>query len=431
MLAKLSHSSRRPRAFRSLLLVAGFAVFLAGCDRSGDTAAGTESAAVPPDSAEPTAVPVADFKSVATKVVQQSAGVREGDIVLVAGNAEDLPLLEEVAIEVRKLGGHPLVTVNTERFNRRAYDDVPARYDSRTPKLALKLAEIADVYISTEAGEGRTMKGVAPERMAARTKAFAPVGQLMTKRNVRTVALGNGLYPSAERAEQFGISREELARLMYSGVDADYSELQAIGEQIRKTLAAGKELRITNPGGTDLRVRIAGRPVVLSDGVISAEDRKKGGPAVSVWLPAGEVFLTPVPGTANGVVVADHLFYQGDRIDGLRLEVKNGKLVGMTAKSGLDPLKKYYELAGPGKDVLGVVDIGINPGIEVPEGGAVNVWSRAGAVTVGVGNNIWAGGENQVNFGLFPEIRDATLEVDGTALVKDGKLTTGTAVAGR
>jgi aminopeptidase len=430
MLAELPHSTCQLRAFRSLLLVAA-AAFLAGCDRPGDTVGGTESAAARPDSAEPAAVPAADFKSVAGKVVQQSAGVREGDIVLLAGSAEDLPLLEEVAIEVRKLGGHPLVTVNTEQFNRRAYDDVPAKYDSRTPKLALKLAEIADVFISTEAGEGRTLKGVAPERMAARAKAFAPVGQLMTKRNVRTVALGNGLYPSAERAEQFGISREELAGLMYGGVDADYSQLQATGEQIRKTLAAGKELRLTNPGGTNLRVGIARRPVVVSDGVISAEDRKKGGPAVTVWLPAGEVFLTPVPGTANGVVVADHLFYQGDRIDDLRLEVKNGKVVGMTAKSGLDPLKKYYELAGPGKDVLGVVDIGINPGIKLPEGGAVNVWSRAGAVTVGVGDNTWAGGENRVNFALSPEIRNATLEVDGTTLVKDGKLTAGTAVAGR
>ncbi|HUQ14913.1 MAG TPA: aminopeptidase [Gemmatimonadales bacterium] len=324
-----------------------------------------------------------------------------------------------------------MVSVSTGRFNRRSYDEVPAKYDSQTPRLNLKLAEMADVFISTEWGEGRTMKGMPPERMAARGKAFAPMAELMSKRNVRTVALGNGLYPSAERAEQFGISREDLAGLMYGGVDADYSQLQATGEQIRKALAAGKELRITNLGGTDLRVKIAGRPVVVSDGVISAEDRKKGSPAVSVWLPAGEVFLTPVPGTANGVVVADHMFYQGDRIDGLRLEVKNGKMVGMTAKSGLDQLKEYYELAGPGKDIFGVVDIGINPSIEVPEGGAVNVWSRAGAVTVVVGDNSWAGGDNRVNFSISPEIKNATLEVDGTALVKDGKLTAGTVVAGR
>jgi leucyl aminopeptidase (aminopeptidase T) len=428
MLAELLYSTRH---VRSLLLLAGSAAFVAGCDRPESASQGAESGAVRPDSAEPAAVPVADFKSVAAKVVQQSAGVREGEIVLIAGGVEDLPLLEDIAIEVQKLGGQALVTVNTERFRRRRYDEVPAKYDSQTPRIALKLAELADVFISTEAGEGRTMKGVAPERMAARAKASAPIGQLMTKRNVRTVALGNGLYPSAERAEQFGISRDELAGLMYGGVDADYSQLQTTGEQIRKALAAGKELRITSPGGTDLRVKIAGRPVVVNDGIISAEDRKKGGPAVSVWLPAGEVFLIPVPGTANGVVVADHMFYQGDRIDELRLEVKNGKMVGMTAKSGLDQLKEYYEVAGPGKDVFSVVDIGINPGIKVPEGGAVNVWSRAGAVTVVVGDNTWAGGDNRVNFGIPPEIKNATLEVDGTALVKDGKLTAGTVVAGR
>ena len=295
--------------------------------------------------------------------------VAEGDIVLIAGTDEDLPLLEDIAIEVQKAGADALLTVSTPGFGRRTYDEVPAKYDSRTPELNMKLAGLIDVFIGTESGEGRTMKGVAPERMAARGKAFAPVGQLMSKRNVRSVSLGNGLYPNEERAEQFGISREQLAELMYGGVDVDYAQLQSTGEQVRKTLAAGKELRITSADGTDLRVGIAGRPVQVSDGVISAEDRKKGGPAVSVWLPAGEVFLTPVAGSANGVVVADHVFYQGDRVDGLRLELKGGKVVGMTAKSGLEPLEQYYKVAGAGKDVFGVVDIGINPAIEVPEGG--------------------------------------------------------------
>jgi len=104
MLAELSYSTRHARAFRSLLLLAGSAVFIAGCDRSEEAAVGAESAAVRSDSAERTALPVTDFKSVAAKVVQQSAGVREADVVLIAGSDEDLPLLEEIAIEVRKVG---------------------------------------------------------------------------------------------------------------------------------------------------------------------------------------------------------------------------------------------------------------------------------------------------------------------------------------
>jgi hypothetical protein len=37
----------------------------------------------------------------------------------------------------------------------------------------------------------------------------------------------------------------------------------------------------------------------------------------------------------------------------------------------------------------------------------------------------------RVNFSISPEIKNVTVEVDGTALAKDGKLTEGTAVAGR
>jgi leucyl aminopeptidase (aminopeptidase T) len=250
----------------------------------------------------------------------------------------------------------------------------------------------------------------------------------MQRRGVRAITLGNGLYPTDERAEQLGISRDELAKIMYGGIDTDYEQLARTGEQLRSALAGGKELRITSPSGTDLRVPIAGRPVHVSDGVISAEDRKQGGTALSVWLPAGEVYLVPRSAGAEGVVVADRYYYEGDRIDGLRLEIRGGKVTGMTARSGLEGLQKRYEAAGAGRDIVGVIDIGINPSIGVPEGGAVNVWARAGAVTVGVGNNVWAGGDNANDLGIAAEARNATVTVDGRELVKEGKLV-GEAVA--
>jgi hypothetical protein len=52
-----------------------------------------------------------------------------------------------------------------------------------------------------------------------------------------------------------------------------------------------------------------------------------------------------------------------------------------------------------------------------PEAGPARTSSASWVV---VGDHGWAGGETQSNF-----------SVDGTALVKDGKLTAGTAVAGR
>ena len=406
-------------------------VGLFGCKERNTESGAMESPAAKLEDSTPTTSKPAEYRSAAEKVVAQSAGVKEGDLVLISGSDEDLPLLEDIAVEVRKRGANPLVTVASQQLGRRLYDEVPAKYDSRVPEMDMKLVGMIDVFIGTEFGEGRTFKGVPAERMVARGKAAAPVAALARKRGVRSVYLGNGLYPSAERAEQFGVSRDQLSGLMYQGIDADYDALKSTGEQVSKVLAGGKELRITNPNGTDFRVGISGRPITVSDGIISADDRKKGGAATSVWLPAGEVFLTPVPGTANGVVVTDEDYLQGQRIEGLRLQFKDGRLTSMTAKAGLEPLKALYDAAGPGKDVLGVVDIGINPGVKAPEGKALRVWSQAGTVTVGVGNNTWAGGDNQVQFAAFGSSPKSTVTVDGKPLVQDGKLLAQDQMAGR
>jgi aminopeptidase len=414
------------RILFALLLVSAFA-----CKERDRDSGGSESALALSGDSTPASTSARNYRSVAEKVVAQSAAVKQGDLVLISGTDDDLPLLEDIAVEVRKRGASPLVSVGTEQLRRRLYDEVPSQYDSQTPAMINKLAAVVDVVILTESDEGRTLQGVPPARIAAQATAFAPVAQLMRKRGIRTVALGNGLYPNAERAEQFGISREELANLMYGGVDADYSDLQATGQGVRKLLAAGKELRITNPNGTDFRVAISGRPITVNDGIISEDDRKKGGAATSVWLPAGEVYLTPVPGTGDGIVVADKFFYQGKPIEALRLEFKGGRLTAMTAKNGLEPLQAAYDAAGPGKDVLGVIDIGINPAIKSPERSPLHVWGKAGTVTVMVGNNTWAGGDNDVSFGLPAYSPGSTVTVDGKPLVQDGKLVATESVAGR
>ncbi|HVD33490.1 MAG TPA: aminopeptidase [Gemmatimonadales bacterium] len=421
-----SHARSTGRLALTLAFVALF-----GCKERNTESGATESPPVKLDDSTPTATKPGEYRSAAEKVVAQSAGVKEGDLVLISGSDEDLPLLEDIAVEVRKRGADPLVRVASLQLGRRLYDEVPAKYDSRVPEMDMKLIGMIDVFIGTEFGEGRTFKGVPAERMVARGKAAAPVAALARKRGVRSVYLGNGLYPSAERAEQFGVSRDQLSGLMYRGIDADYDALKSTGEQVSKVLAGGKELRITNPNGTDFRIGISGRPITVSDGIISADDRKKGGAATSVWLPAGEVFLTPVPGTANGVVVTDEDYLQGQRIEGLRLEFKDGKLTSMTAKAGLEPLKALYDAAGPGKDLPGVIDIGINSGAKAPEGKALRVWSQAGTVTVVVGNNTWAGGDNQVQFAAFASSPKSTLTVDGKPLVQDGKLLAQEKMAGR
>jgi leucyl aminopeptidase (aminopeptidase T) len=162
--------------------------------------------------------------------------------------------------------------------------------------------------------------------------------------------------------------------------------------------------------------------VFVSDGVLTEEKVKKGGAACLTWLPAGEVYVTPVPGSGDGVVVAPRVFWEGEEIRGLKLTFKAGKLTAMSAESGLDRLRKVYEAHGEGKDALGSIDVGLNPGVRAPAGSKLVSFVAEGTVTVALGNNAWAGGDVTSPFGLNLHLPGGTLTVDGKAVVEKGKL---------
>jgi hypothetical protein len=46
----------------------------------------------------------------------------------------------------------------------------------------------------------------------------------------------------------------------------------------------------------------------------------------------------------------------------------------------------------------------------------------AGMVTIGIGNNVWAGGENKNPYSLASFLPGSTLKVDGNVLVDNGML---------
>ncbi len=366
-----------------------------------------------------------DLREVARKLVSLSARVKEGEFVLINGGVRDLELLEDLAIATRRLGAWPMVTLGSDRMTRLMYDDVPAAFDGQRPELAVRVVGLFPVNINIDFGENdRVLEGVPPKRIAAQGKAAQPVRDLAREFNVRTINLGNGFYPTEQRAAMFGISLDQLADMFWAGVSVDYQELRRTGLAVKRVLDEGHTLRITNSNGTDLTVQLGGKQVLIGDGVVSAEDERLGGAATTVWLPAGEVFTAPIAGTAEGIIVADHFFYQGHRIEGLRLEFVEGKLAVMTADKGLEIIQASYDVAGEGRDRFAVVDIGINPNIQLQPGSSVLGWVPAGMVTVGVGNNAWAGGANNVNFSIYPFLPGSTVEVDGVVVVDGGVLQT-------
>ncbi|ULQ58836.1 aminopeptidase [Brucepastera parasyntrophica] len=78
----------------------------------------------------------------------------------------------------------------------------------------------------------------------------------------------------------------------------NYKQLQRRCAAICEAMTGAESIRVTAPGGTDITVPVTGRLPMSDDGNFT-----EGGSGGNI--PAGEVFISPLPGKSEGVIVFD------------------------------------------------------------------------------------------------------------------------------
>jgi len=163
-------------------------------------------------------------------------------------------------------------------------------------------------------------------RRVARNKAAQPINEAFYKRNIRSVNLGNGLYPTATLSRRIGVPQANLAIAFWRAAAVSPTSLRARGNALRQTFANGKVVTLTAPNGTNISFRVDLDRALISDGAITDERVKQGSAAASTWVPAGELIIPAADESANGKVVVDRYLWDGRMIRGLTLVFDKGLL---------------------------------------------------------------------------------------------------------
>src|SRR4051812_12623240 len=176
------------------LAVLAVLALLAGCSSGPAT---SDSAAV----VQAGVVKDPDQMRLVATTLTRAALIKPGDIVAVSGSVRDAAMLEDIAIDAMKQGGQPIIAITSDQFARRSYTEVPTFYDTLPPNLGMAWAKFMDVDISIESGESDSvMAGIPAARIEARAKRGQRVNEVRLSRGIRSVNLGNGLYPTAALA---------------------------------------------------------------------------------------------------------------------------------------------------------------------------------------------------------------------------------------
>ena len=375
----------------------------------------------------PQAQPQTDprLAEIAHKVVNISAAVKPGEVVVISGGVQKLPLMEALAIEAAKAGAlvEPLF-VTTDRLQRAFLADVPEEYLGQPNPTMEKWLKTIDVWISTANSEDAkaVLEGIPSTKLSKAARSDEAVRTALNNSKIRRVYIG---VPNKKDAEYDRVDWSTYQNMQWDAINADYQEMMKKGNQLAKMLEDAKSIRISSPAGTDITMASGHRKAFVVAGILGERAKESGaflGRQAS--LPGGTVVIAPIESSANGKVVAPKDTCRPyEYLTGATYVFKDGQMVSFNAKGNPECFEQDFAAYTGDKDRIASLQIGLNPASKVMEDGSeYRPGEAAGMVYIGMGNNQLLGGNNKTEFGWSIPVVKATVEVDGKTVVKDGRL---------
>ena len=333
-----------------------------------------------------------NYDAIADSMVNGSLAIQPGELVVIGGTPAEVDLMAALQVAVSKAGGQPLMTLNIPEANKRAVMEMPIEHMTQLPIQNLLLSKMTDVFINVgSVQEPGLFADVPEERLASFRQAAVPLTRAFNNMRYRSATLGQtGGIPTGPYAESVGADPAELQEIFWKAVAVGPSELIPTATKIVSLMTPDAEIRITSKAGTDLTLKVDHTPARINVGRTS-DVQAPTGPA-NVWLPAGEAY--GCVHAASGTLVVPWMSFRGVPIENLKMTFKNGEVTEMSADSNQAMLEEYFATSSSKLKFASLIDFGLNPHSRSPKGTHYYSWEMGGMLTLSLGGNLWAGGDN-------------------------------------
>jgi len=271
-------------------------------------------------------------------------------------------------------------------------------------KEAKNIAIVADlVLIPIPKVSGTEPPEEVAKKMLNYTVILAPTTESIT----HTYSVKNAVKNGARVATLPGINE----KIMKQSMLANYDKVEELTNKVFKKVNGCTNISITTHSWTELSFSVKGRKWFLDRGKIFK---------YSGNLPGGEVFIAPLEGTTNGVIVIDKFEHDGEEFapPGTKIIIKGGNVIDISNKK-CKIAKLFKEI----KDGTNIAEFGIGTNYKAKLIGNILQDEKClKTCHIAFGSNFSMGGKIKTDMHIDTVLKNPTIKMDRKTIMKSGEL---------
>lgn len=263
------------------------------------------------------------YSELAFNIINNLFKIQTGDIISISGeihNAEksedpliELPLIEELAVAVRKRKAFPVLEISTENLKKRFFGEMPDEVFSTPPNYYKNWINTIDKFIEISwESYSSDFRTTSEKQMKQFKKSTKSILQHLFEQKKKIIFLN---FPTPELAHYISTDFESLKNAYLNAVNCDYNMLKVYGEEHEEKFFSYSNYKITTHREL-LDLKIVRNKMELYNGDTSEHQ--------ITFIPAGIVEFPIERQSINGVFFAEKIYYKDKTYNNIKIKFEDG-----------------------------------------------------------------------------------------------------------
>jgi leucyl aminopeptidase (aminopeptidase T) len=298
-----------------------------------------------------------DLAEIAFKIVHNVAKLKENEVVSLSGEINNLsndkplsqiPLIEEIALSVRKNKSFPILEISTLNLKKRTLNELPDDLFSFPTEFYEKWMKVIDIFIDFTWNNPTIFNNISDQIVQNINNQIKKTWGIFTEQNKKMILMA---FPTKDFADYYHLDYQSLLNSYFKGLNCDYNKIREKSIEISETLSFRSNLAIYSQEHSSL-LNIS---LEISKSEIFDGDSSK---RTITILPTGNMEIPLKKEFLNGIFSAEKIYYKQTSFENISFDIANGEIInifGNTNQNNIGKLNQLiYQLKNNWKIVIGL-----------------------------------------------------------------------------